>query len=88
MAPQRLEKIESAPGNGMVSDAWKPQHLVHVRGADRALRLRAAKNDKVERKLQKKAPNVLKSLHAELKSAPAVRHEEWRERRLAKNGGR
>src|ERR1700734_3107577 len=32
MAPQRLEKIESAPGNGMVSDAWKPQHLVHGQG--------------------------------------------------------
>jgi hypothetical protein len=28
MAPQRLEKIESAPGNGMVSEASKPQHLV------------------------------------------------------------
>ena len=39
MAPQRLEKIESAPGNGMVSDASKPQHLVH--GADRALPLRS-----------------------------------------------
>jgi hypothetical protein len=35
MAPQRLEKIESAPGNGMASDASKPQHLVH--GADHAL---------------------------------------------------
>jgi hypothetical protein len=32
MAPQRLEKIESAPGNGMVSEASKPQHLVHGRG--------------------------------------------------------
>src|SRR5271169_4507004 len=36
MAPQRLEKIESAPGNGMVSEASKPQHLVHGRAADRA----------------------------------------------------
>ena len=35
MAPQRLEKIESAPGNAMVPDASKPQHLVH--GAGRAL---------------------------------------------------
>src|ERR1700688_4029791 len=37
MAPQRLEKIESAPGNGMVSEASKPQHLGHGRAADRAL---------------------------------------------------
>src|SRR5271168_5274570 len=38
MAPQRLEKIESAPGNGRVSEAWRPQDLVCGRGADRALR--------------------------------------------------
>ena len=43
MAPQRLEKIESAPGNGMVSEASKPQDLVHGRTADRALRPRAAR---------------------------------------------
>jgi hypothetical protein len=29
MAPQRLEKIESAPGNGRVSEASNPQHMVH-----------------------------------------------------------
>jgi hypothetical protein len=29
MAPQRLEKIESAPENGRGSEASKPQHLVH-----------------------------------------------------------
>jgi hypothetical protein len=28
MAPQQLEKIESAPGNGMASEASDPQHLV------------------------------------------------------------
>jgi hypothetical protein len=39
MAAQGLEKIESAPGNGMVSEASKPQDLVQVRAADRALRL-------------------------------------------------
>ena len=39
MAPQRFEKIESAPGNGMASEASDPQHLVHGRAADRALRL-------------------------------------------------
>src|SRR5271168_5394753 len=38
MAPQRPEKIESAPGNGMVSEASKPQHLVHGRAAGHALR--------------------------------------------------
>ena len=47
MAPQRLEKIESAPGNGMVSEASKPQDLVHGRAADRALRLRAARMPKL-----------------------------------------
>src|SRR5277367_5081810 len=31
MAPQRLEKIESAPGNGMVSEASNPQDLVRGR---------------------------------------------------------
>ena len=34
MAPQRLEKIESAPGNGMASEASNPQHLVHGRATD------------------------------------------------------
>jgi hypothetical protein len=33
MAPQRLEKIESAPGNGMGSEASNPQDLVHRREA-------------------------------------------------------
>src|SRR5271170_8000188 len=36
MAPQGLEKIESAPGNGMVSEASNPQHLVRGRAADLA----------------------------------------------------
>jgi hypothetical protein len=41
MAPQRLEKIESAPGNGMASEASNPQDLVHwprltVRKKDKA----------------------------------------------------
>ena len=65
MAPQRLEKIVSAPGNGMASEASNLQDLVHGR-ADLRLRLRSRENDKVA-KLQKKAPNVLKSLDAELK---------------------
>jgi len=38
MAPQGLEKIESGPENGMVSEASKPQDVVHGRAADRALR--------------------------------------------------
>src|SRR5271154_3521331 len=31
MAPQRLEKIESAPGNGMVPEARDPQDMVKRR---------------------------------------------------------
>src|SRR5271169_6011542 len=126
MAPQRLEKIESAPGNGMGSEASNLQHLVRERAADRALRrivsdrrlrpsghssrirsagrpkgnfpprnpLKSLKTGKESRRrlrlsghglrirrtrrprekmLQKKAPNVLKSHDAELKSAVAVR---------------
>src|SRR5271168_4047276 len=47
MAPQRLEKIESAPGNGRVPEASNPQDVVHGRAADRArLRLTSRKNDK------------------------------------------
>jgi hypothetical protein len=49
MAPQQLEKIESAPGNGMASEASNPQYLVHERTAGRArLRLTNRRNDKVE----------------------------------------
>ena len=33
MAPQGLGKIESAPGNGMVSEAANPQDVVHRRAA-------------------------------------------------------
>jgi hypothetical protein len=67
MAPQRFEKIESAPGNGMVWEASNPQDLVHGRAADRArLRLTSRKNAL----LQEKAPNALKSLDAELKLQP------------------
>jgi hypothetical protein len=50
MAPQRFEKIGSAPGNGMGSQAPNPQDLVR-RGADRArLRLASRENDKVAEK--------------------------------------
>ena len=68
MAPQHIEKIESAPGNGMGSEAsdlqgWYPSARLTAR-----LRLASRGNDK----LQKKAPNVLKSLDAKLKSAPAA----------------
>ena len=67
MAPQRLEKIESAPGNGMGSEASNLQHLVRRRAVDRArLRLTRRRNDKVA-KLQKKAPNALESFDAKLK---------------------
>jgi phage terminase small subunit len=51
----------------MGSVASNLQDLVHGRAADRAgLRLRSRENGKIA-KLQKKAPNVLKSLDAELK---------------------
>ena len=74
IAPQRLEKIESAPGNGMGSEASNPQDVVHGRAADRVrLGLTSRENDKVA-KLQRKAPEALKSLDAELKSAPAFHH--------------
>ena len=87
MAPQRLEKIESGPGNGMGSEAANPQDMVHGRAADRArLRLSSRKNDKVA-ELQKKAPNALKSLDAELKSAPAFRHP-YAAANAALDGGR
>jgi len=35
MAPQRLEKIESAPENGMASAASDPQDMVAKRGGRR-----------------------------------------------------
>ena len=49
MAPQRLEKIESARGNGMVSEAFEPQDLVYGRAADRArLRPTSRENDEAK----------------------------------------
>src|SRR5580704_9213623 len=74
MAAQRLEKIESAPGNGRGSEAANLLDLVH--GRDRPC---ATPDGPPERRscfgamLQKKAPNDLKSLDAELKSAHALR---------------
>ena len=47
MAPQRLEKIKSAPGNGMGPEASNPLYLVPGRAADRArLRVTSRENDK------------------------------------------
>src|SRR5271155_4708711 len=74
MAPQRLEKIESAPGNGMGSEASDLQHLVRERVADGG-RLGSCG------KLQKKAPNALKSRDAELKSAPSSGASKGRQER-------
>ena len=83
MAPQRLEKIESAPGNGMVSVASNPQDVVRARAADRAPLRLTSRNvgawpspslhdtsgspGSGVGMLQKKAPNTLKSLDAKLK---------------------
>jgi hypothetical protein len=48
MAPQRLEKIESALGNGSMSGTSDPQDMVHWGAAYRArLRLTSRENDKV-----------------------------------------
>ena len=51
MAPQRLEKIKSGPGNGMVSEASKPLDVVLGRMADRALRLTKGGGSGVTRKI-------------------------------------
>ncbi len=62
MAPQRLEKIESAPENGMGSnlqDLWYTE-----------ARLTAGSMGVT--KVQKKAPKALKSLDSGLKSAPVL----------------
>ncbi len=46
MAPQPLEKIESAPVNGRASEATNPQDVVHQHAADRArLRPMSRRND-------------------------------------------
>jgi hypothetical protein len=51
MAPQRLEKIESAPGNGMGSEASNPQDVVHGPAATGArLRWMSRENDEVAEK--------------------------------------
>jgi hypothetical protein len=46
MAPQRLEKIESAPGNGMVPEAPDPQDMVQRRDAPRWLSPRRPKSSR------------------------------------------
>jgi hypothetical protein len=45
MAPQRLEKIDFAPGVGMGSEASNPQDLVRASGA--ALAASAAQQDRL-----------------------------------------
>ena len=77
MAPQRLEKIESGPGNGRGLEASNTQDVVDGRAADRArFRLTSRENDK-RAPLQKKAPKALISLDAELKSAPRREGPIW-----------
>ena len=70
MAPQQLEKIESAPGNGMVSGALNPQHVVHGR-ADRA-RLRLASRARMTRR-NFLSRNPLQSLKAAKESRSRCR---------------
>ncbi len=80
MAPQRLEKIKSAPGNGSTSEAWKPQHLVHGRAAD--LRSGRSRKNVVEirpaRRPEGNFPprKALKSLETELESRKPRRRGE------------
>jgi hypothetical protein len=50
MAPQRLEKIESALGNGMGSEASNPQDVVRGRAADRERLRLTSRNDEVAEK--------------------------------------
>ena len=69
MAPQQLEKIESAPGNGMVSEASKPQDMVPGRAADRALRLTKGWDGSGGARETFPACKPLKSLKMELESA-------------------
>ena len=52
MAPQQVEKIEFAPGNGMVTEAANPLDVAKGCAADRA---RFRKNDKVARVAEKGA---------------------------------
>ena len=47
MAPQRLEKIESAPGNGMGPDAANLLYLVPGRAATARLRVTSCENDEL-----------------------------------------
>ena len=44
MAPQQVEKIEFAPGNGMVPEAANPLDVVSGRAADRARPARCHEN--------------------------------------------
>src|SRR5277367_3103401 len=55
MAPQQVEKIEFAPGNGRVPEAANPQDVVSGRAADRA---RLRKNDKVAKVAEKGAQGL------------------------------
>ena len=71
MAPQRLEKIKSAPGNGMVSEALNPQDMVHGRAADRARLRLAASRENDERKFSVSQPlEIAQSREGISKSAP------------------
>ena len=72
MAPQRLEKIESAPGNGMGSEALNPQDVVHGRAADRA-RLRLASRGNDEAKFSASQPTeIAQSCEGISESAPRI----------------
>src|ERR1700722_5363980 len=72
MAPQRLEKIESAPGNGMVSEVLNPQDVVHGRAAVRArLRLASRENDEAKFSVSQHR-EIAQSREEILESAPRI----------------
>src|SRR6202167_1371491 len=72
MALQRLEKIESAPGNGMGSEASNPQDVVHGRAADRA-RLRPTSLGNDEAKFSASQPvEIAQSREGISEAAPRI----------------
>src|SRR5271163_366451 len=79
MVPQQLEKIESAPGNGMASEVSKPQDVVHGRGASG----RSGREPQERCRIRRAGPEgnfpprkALKSLETEKESRKPRRRDE------------
>jgi hypothetical protein len=83
MASQRLEKIESEPGNGMGAEASNPQDVEQGRAADRApLRLTSRENDKAVLSLAAREA-VGKASRPEMAPQRLEKIESWRENGMA-----